>query len=161
MHNICIYTDGAAKGNPGRGGYGAIVVTVSSDGTHEEVEFSAGYSMTTNNRMELMAAIAALQSVTEPSRITITSDSKYLVDAFNNHWIANWKRNGWRTSTGSVVKNRDLWEKLVALVAPHKVRFIWVKGHAGHPMNERCDYLATTAAEGEHLLVDTGATPFL
>ncbi len=161
MNTICMYTDGSAKGNPGRGGYGTIIVTVGADGCHSTEEFSAGYAYTTNNRMELMAVIAGLEKLKEPSRVTVTSDSKYLVDAFNKNWIKNWVRNGWRTSSGASVKNTDLWKKLLELQEAHTVRYIWIKGHNNHPMNERCDFLATSAADGESLLTDLGVIPFM
>lgn len=161
MKKVNIYTDGAAKGNPGRGGYGTIVSRVNPDGTiAQDQELSVGYLYTTNNRMEMMAAIAGLQQLNEPYDVCITSDSRYLVDAFNKHWVDSWIRNGWRTSTGTAVKNIDLWQKLLVLLKPHQVKFVWVKGHNNHPMNERCDYLATTAANGVHLRKDEGVTVF-
>ena len=146
-----IYTDGAARGNPdGPGGYGAIVQILDKDGNRLEKELSGGYPRTTNNRMELMGVIAALEelaSFKEPCEGFIYSDSRYVVDAFEKHWITNWKKNGWKTSTGNPVKNQDLWNRLLNALEPHSFRFRWVKGHADHPENERCDRLATTAAD--------------
>lgn len=152
---VKIYTDGAARGNPdGPGGYGAVLTYVDSRGTMYKKEISAGYKKTTNNRMELMAAIRSLQQLTKPCRVELYSDSKYLVDAFNQKWIYGWMKKGWKKSDGKPVKNIELWKELLAAMEPHEVHFIWVKGHDGHEMNERCDYLATTAADGENLLED-------
>ena len=149
--NVEIFTDGAARGNPdGPGGYGAIVRVRDKDGIVLEKELSGGYAVTTNNRMELMGVIAALEvlgSLEEPCAGTVISDSRYVVDAFNKHWIRNWQNNGWMTSTGSPVKNQDLWNRLLTALAPHRISFQWVKGHADHPENERCDRLATAAAD--------------
>ena len=142
MKHVDIYTDGACRGNPGRGGWGAILVYGS-----REMELSGGESMTTNNRMELMAAIAAMEALREPCEITLTSDSKYLTDAINKGWLESWKRNGWKKADKSAVLNVELWERIDALLALHKVTFVWVKGHHGHPYNERCDVLATTFAD--------------
>ena len=142
MKHVDIYTDGACRGNPGRGGFGAILVY----GAHEK-EISGGEPMTTNNRMELMAAIAAMELLREPCEITLTSDSKYLTDAINKGWLASWKKNGWRKSDKSAVLNVDLWERIDALLAMHTVTFVWVHGHQGHAYNERCDVLATTYAD--------------
>ena len=146
-----IYTDGAARGNPdGPGGYGAIVQILDKDGNRLEKELSGGYPRTTNNRMELMGVISALEelaSFKEPCEGFIYSDSRYVVDAFEKHWITNWKKNGWKTSTGNPVKNQDLWNRLLNALEPHSFRFRWVKGHADHPENERCDRLATSAAD--------------
>ena len=121
-----------------------------------EKELSAGYVKTTNNRMELMAAIAGLEALNRPCEIELYSDSKYLVDAFNQHWIDGWLRKGWKRGKNEPVKNVDLWKRLLKAKEPHQVTFIWVKGHDGHEMNERCDYLATSAADGNDLQVDTG-----
>lgn len=152
---VTIYTDGAARGNPeGPGGYGAVVQCVDGKGVLHEREYSAGYKKTTNNRMELMAAIAGLEALTKPCEVTLISDSKYLVDAFNQHWIDGWLKKNWKNSTGKPVKNIDLWKRLLEAKEPHQVTFIWVKGHDGHPENERCDNLATTAADGKDLLDD-------
>ena len=127
-----------------------------SKGNLHEREYSAGYKRTTNNRMELMAAIVGLEALTKPCKVTLVSDSKYLTDAFNRNWIDNWLRKNWRTAGGSKVKNVDLWTRLLEAKKPHEVTFVWVKGHDGHPENERCDRLATTAADGQELLDDEG-----
>lgn len=153
---VTIYTDGAARGNPdGPGGYGTLLRCVDAKGTVHEREYSAGYKKTTNNRMELMAAIVGLEALNKPCEVTLYSDSKYLTDAFNHNWIGSWLKNGWRNSQKQPVKNVDLWKRLLAAANPHQVSYVWVKGHAGHPENERCDFLATTAADGEDLLDDS------
>lgn len=153
---VKIFTDGSARGNPdGPGGYGAVIQYIDSNGELHEKEYSAGYRKTTNNRMELMGAIAGLEALNRPCKVTLISDSKYLVDAFNQHWIDNWLRKNWRTSGNSAVKNIDLWKRLLKAKEPHQVTFQWVKGHVGHPENERCDVLATSAADGYELLEDT------
>ncbi|RHP35761.1 ribonuclease HI [Lachnotalea sp. AF33-28] len=155
--DVKIYTDGAARGNPdGPGGYGAILQYVDGSGTLHEKELSRGYKKTTNNRMELMAAIAGLEALNRPCRVQLHSDSSYLVNAFNQHWIEGWIKKGWKRGKNEPVKNVDLWKRLLAAKAPHQVEFIWVKGHNGHPLNERCDVLATTAADGDELWVDEG-----
>jgi len=152
---VTIYTDGAARGNPeGPGGYGAVLQYIDPKGTLHEREYSAGYKKTTNNRMELMAAIAGLEALTRPCEVTLISDSKYLTDAFNKGWIDSWQKKNWVKSDKKPVKNIELWKELLAAMEPHRVRFIWVKGHDGHPENERCDALATTAADGDGLLED-------
>lgn len=153
---VTIYTDGAARGNPdGPGGYGTLIRYVDAKGTVHEREYSAGYKKTTNNRMELMAAITGLEALTKPCDVTLYSDSKYLTDAFNQNWVGSWLKNGWRNSQKQPVKNVDLWKRLLRAAGPHQVAYIWVKGHAGHPENERCDFLATSAADGEDLLDDS------
>ena len=136
-----IYTDGACRGNPGRGGWGAILVY----GKFER-EMSGGEPETTNNRMELTAAIRALSALRERCRVTLYSDSRYLVDAVNEKWVFAWRAKGWRNSGGEV-KNIDLWEELLTLMTEHEVTFVWVKGHDGHDYNERCDALATSYAD--------------
>lgn len=153
---IDIYTDGAARGNPeGPGGYGTVLEYRDTKGNLHTKELSQGYRKTTNNRMELMAAIAGLEALNRPCQVNLYSDSKYLVDAFNQHWIENWVRKGWKRGKNEPVKNIDLWKRLLAAKEPHQVTFIWVKGHDGHPQNERCDALATGAADGEDLAEDT------
>ncbi len=155
MTKVTIYTDGAARGNPdGPGGYGAVLQFIDSKGVLHEKELSAGYKKTTNNRMELMAAIVALEELTKPCEVDLHSDSKYLVDAFNQHWIDSWLKKGWKRGKNEEVKNIDLWKRLLKAKEQHKVNFIWVKGHAGEEINERCDKLATAAADGEDLLDD-------
>lgn len=158
MGKVQIYTDGSARGNPdGPGGYGAVLQFMDSKGQLHEKVLSAGYKKTTNNRMELMAAIAALEALNRPCEVELYSDSKYLTDAFNQGWIDNWVANNWKRGKSGPVKNIDLWERMLDAMEPHRVTFIWVKGHAGHPQNERCDMLATSAADGDILLEDTGA----
>lgn len=153
--DVTIFTDGAARGNPdGPGGYGVVLQYTDTKGQLHERELSCGYKKTTNNRMELMAAIRGLEALNRPCRVTLYSDSKYLVDAFNQHWIDNWQRLGWKKADKKPVKNVDLWKALLRAKEPHQVTFCWVKGHDGHPENERCDTLATTAADGEELLED-------
>lgn len=142
MKEVQIYTDGACRGNPGPGGWGAILVF----GEHKK-ELSGGEPSTTNNRMELLAAIYALEQLKYPCAVTLTTDSKYLCDAIIKGWATQWKRNGWRRSNKEPAANPDLWERLLGLLAIHKVEFVWVKGHNGHPFNERCDEMATEAAD--------------
>ena len=157
MGTLKIFTDGAARGNPdGPGGYGAVLQYTDKDGVMHEKELSQGYYRTTNNRMELMAAIAALEALNRPCLADLYSDSKYLVDAFNQKWVDKWIKNGWKRGKSGAVKNIDLWKRLLKAMEPHRVRFIWVKGHAGHPENERCDMLAVRAALGTDLIDDTG-----
>ena len=155
LQKVKIYTDGAARGNPeGPGGYGVVLQYTDSSGVTHESERSQGFVKTTNNRMELLAAIVGLESLRRPCDVELYSDSQYLVRAFNDHWIDGWIRNGWKRSGKEPVKNIDLWKRLLAAKEPHDVKFIWVKGHAGHPLNERCDELATSAADGEDLIQD-------
>lgn len=150
-----IYTDGAARGNPdGPGGYGVVLRFVDKEGNLYEKELSQGYKKTTNNRMELMAAIRGLEALKTPCEVDLYSDSKYLVDAFNQNWIESWIKKGWKRGKNEPVKNPDLWKYLLKVMEPHKVNFIWVKGHNGHPLNERCDTLATGAADGDELIDD-------
>ncbi len=145
---VKIFTDGAARGNPeGPGGYGTVLQYVDSKSQLHEREFSAGYKKTTNNRMELMAVIVGLEALTKPCEVEIISDSKYVTDAFNQHWIEGWLKRGWKNSAKQEVKNIDLCQRLLRAKQAHKVTFTWVKGHAGHPENERCDMLATAAAD--------------
>lgn len=153
---VKIYTDGAARGNPdGPGGYGAVLEYVDLKGTLHTKELSQGYKKTTNNRMELMAVIVALEALNRPCEVELYSDSKYVVDAFNQHWIDSWLKKGWKRGKNEPVKNADLWKRLLKAKESHQVTFIWVKGHDGHPQNERCDTLATTAADGNDLIDDT------
>lgn len=155
MTKVSLYTDGAARGNPeGPGGYGAILQFTDSQGVLHEREFSQGYKKTTNNRMELMAVIVGLEALNRECEVQIYTDSKYVSDAFNEHWIDGWKRNGWKNSQKKAVKNSELWKRLLAAMEIHQVHFNWVKGHNGHPLNERCDKLATSAADGTQLLDD-------
>ena len=138
---VAIYTDGSCLGNPGPGGWGAILVY-----GDVEKEMSGGEDNTTNNRMELLAAIMALEALKRPVAVTLTSDSSYLKDGITK-WIHGWKKNGWKTAAKKPVANQDLWQRLDEAIAPHQINWQWVKGHAGHPMNERCDDLARLAAE--------------
>ncbi len=142
MKHVDIYTDGACSGNPGPGGYGAILVFRGL-----EREISGGHPETTNNRMELLGAISALELLKEPCNVLLTSDSKYLVDGINLGWAKSWKRNSWTKSDKKPALNADLWGRLLELLEVHDVTFVWVKGHAGHPYNERCDTLAVEAIE--------------
>lgn len=154
MH-VKIYTDGAARGNPdGPGGYGTVLEYIDTKGNLHTKELSQGYKKTTNNRMELMAVITGLEALNRPCEVELYSDSKYVVDAFNQHWIDGWLKKGWKRGKNEPVKNVDLWKRLLAAKEKHQVKFIWVKGHDGHPQNERCDQLATTAADGSGLLDD-------
>ena len=142
MKHVDIYTDGACRGNPGPGGWGAILVY-----NGHEKELSGGEAQTTNNRMELTAVISALSALREPCEITLTSDSKYVIDGITKGWAESWKKRGWVKADKSPALNPDLWDKLLSELARHKVEFVWVRGHAGHPYNERCDELATTYAD--------------
>ncbi len=137
MKEVQIFTDGACSGNPGAGGWGAIL----RYGRFEK-ELSGGEASTTNNRMELSAVIAALSALKEPCHVTLTTDSKYVTDSVTKGWVYGWKKKGWIKSDKKPALNSDLWEQLLPLLDKHKVDFVWVKGHAGHPENERCDQLA-------------------
>ncbi|MBE6620532.1 MAG: ribonuclease HI [Ruminococcaceae bacterium] len=142
MKHVEIYTDGACRGNPGRGGWGAILVYGGV-----EKELSGGEPETTNNRMELTAVISALRALREPCQVTLTSDSKYVIDAITKGWAVSWRAKGWRKADKSPALNVDLWETLLGLLDIHDVTFVWVHGHTGHPYNERCDALATAFAD--------------
>lgn len=137
MKKVDIYTDGACSGNPGKGGWGAVLVY-----NGREKELSGGEAETTNNRMELTAVIMALCALKEPCDVTLTTDSKYVCDAIEKGWVYSWKKNGWKKSDKKPALNVDLWEKLLPLLETNNVKFNWVKGHNGHPYNERCDKLA-------------------
>jgi ribonuclease HI len=153
---VHIYTDGSSLGNPGPGGYGAVLVFEDAAGTKHERELSAGFATTTNNRMELLAVIVALEELKCPCEVDLVSDSQYVVKAHTEHWIAGWKRRGWKNASKQPVKNKDLWQRLDAAEARHHVTYSWVRGHNGHAYNERCDQLATTAAAGSNLPQDEG-----
>lgn len=153
--NVTIYSDGSSRNNPGPGGYGTVLHYIDKNAELHVLELSCGYKETTNNRMELMGVIAGLEALTKPCNVTVVSDSKYVVDAFNQHWIESWVKNNWKRKGGPVL-NIDLWKRLLAAMEPHQVNFNWIKGHAGHPENERCDELATTAADSENLITDEG-----
>lgn len=147
MSKITVYTDGAAKGNPGRGGYGVVMMS----GSHKK-ELSEGYRNTTNNRMELMSVIVALETIKkENAQVEIFSDSKYVVDSVEKGWVFGWQKKGFKGK-----KNVDLWQRFLKIYPKHQVKFNWVKGHAGNHYNERCDELAVQAAESSNLLVDDG-----
>ncbi len=154
---VKIYTDGAARGNPdGPGGYGTVLEYTDRAGVLHTKELSQGYVKTTNNRMELMAVIAGLEALNRPCEVEIFSDSKYVVDAFNQHWIDGWIKKDWNRGKSGPVKNIDLWKRLLAAKQKHQVNFHWVKGHDGHEQNERCDTLATSAADSDDLIPDPG-----
>lgn len=142
MKNVELYTDGACRGNPGPGGWGAILVYHG-----REKELSGGERSTTNNRMELMGAIAAFEALKEPCEVLFTSDSKYVIDGLQKGWAVGWQKRGWKKSDGSPALNPELWERLLNAIRSHKITYNWVKGHAGHPYNERCDALATAEAD--------------
>lgn len=153
---MTIYSDGSARGNPdGPGGYGTVIEYLDAQGKLHVREYSAGYTRTTNNRMELMGVITGLEALTRSCQVTVISDSKYVTDAFNQRWIDGWLKNNWKNSQKKPVKNIDLWKRLLEAKKIHDVQFVWVKGHAGHPQNERCDELATGAADGNNLQEDT------
>ncbi|MCW3797158.1 ribonuclease HI [Sphingomonas sp. BN140010] len=143
LPSVDLFTDGACKGNPGPGGWGALLRM----GAREK-ELSGGEKLTTNNRMELLAAIRGLQALTRPARVVLHTDSMYVRDGITK-WIHNWRRNGWRTSDKKPVKNAELWQELCAAAEPHRIDWKWVKGHAGHPENERVDQLACAAADAQ------------
>ena len=142
MKQVELFTDGACSGNPGPGGWGAIL---RFQGV--EKELSGGEANTTNNRMELSAAIEGLAALKEPCKVTLCSDSKYLTDGITKGWAVSWRKNGWRKADKKPALNADLWEKLLLLLEIHDVKIVWVKGHAGHPENERCDALAVSQIE--------------
>lgn len=150
---VAIYTDGSCLGNPGPGGYGVVLRY-----QQHQKEMSGGYKQTTNNRMELLAAIVGLESLKQPCDVDLTTDSQY-VRLGITQWLANWKKNNWKTSQKEPVKNQDLWRRLDAACQGHKVNWHWVKGHAGHPENERCDELARVAATHNATEVDEGFQP--
>ncbi len=142
MKDVELFCDGACSGNPGPGGWGVVLRFQDS-----EKELSGGEPHTTNNRMELMGCIAGLEALRESCIVRVTTDSQYLAKAFGDGWLDKWQRNGWRTSSKAPVKNRELWERLLALAQKHRLSWQWIKGHAGHPENERCDSLAVAARD--------------
>ncbi|MBN1266126.1 MAG: ribonuclease HI [Anaerolineales bacterium] len=150
---VKIYTDGGSLGNPGPGGYGVVILD------ENRRELSQGYSLTTNNRMEILAAIKGLEKLEKSCDVTVYTDSRYLADAINKGWALRWKANRWMRNRKEKALNVDLWKKLLPLCEKHRVTFEWVKGHAGNPENERCDFLARSAAKGRNLLPDTGYNP--
>lgn len=151
MSKVEIFTDGACLGNPGPGGYGAILRS-----NDNEKELSKGYKLTTNNRMELRAVIAALSALKRPCEVTVYSDSKYVVQSIKEGWVYNWEKRGWKKADKKAAENVDLWQELLPLLEKHKVDLIWVKGHSGHPENERADELSVLAAKGDDLDEDEG-----
>lgn len=157
MKEVKIYTDGACRGNPdGPGGYGVVLEYEDKLGKLHTKELSGGYKSTTNNRMELMAVLKGLEAIKKPCKIKIYTDSQYIVNSFNKGWLNNWILNNWKRGKNKKepVKNEDLWKKILKAKELHSVEFIWVKGHDGHPQNERCDYLATNAADSSDLKID-------
>jgi ribonuclease HI len=154
INRVIIYTDGSSRGNPGPGGYGVVLSYTDDRGNTHIKELSQGYQKTTNNRMELLAAIRGLEALNKPSTVNLYSDSKYLIDAFNKGWVSNWKKNAWRNANHKPVKNQDMWKALITLTSIHDVTFFWVRGHDGNPNNERCDELAVNAALSKDLLKD-------
>ncbi len=155
--NVTIYSDGSSRGNPGPGGFGTVLHYVTPKGELVKLELSQGYVETTNNRMELMGVISGLEALNRPCDVKVVSDSQYVIKAFNEHWIDSWVKSNWKRKSGPVL-NSDLWKRLLKAMEPHKVSFEWIKGHAGHPENVRCDELATKAADEEpsKLLIDEG-----
>lgn len=151
VKQVTIYTDGGARGNPGPGGFGAILLF----GRHRK-ELKGAFEHTTNNRMELLAAISALELLNEPCKITLHSDSKYLIDTMTKNWLRGWKSRGWVKADRQAVLNRDLWQRLDQTTAGHSITWKWVKGHAGNPLNERCDELVHEAINAGKFLVDQG-----
>ncbi len=145
--NVKLFSDGASRGNPGPGGYGTILQYTDRAGKLHEKEISEGFRSTTNNRMELMGVIAGLEALVKPCSVDVWSDSQYVIKAFNDHWIDGWVKRGWKKADGKPVLNEELWRRLLLAAEPHEITWHWVKGHAGHPENERCDALATAAAD--------------
>ena len=150
---VVIYSDGSCRGNPGKGGYGTVLLFKNKEQIHRK-ELSDGFKNTTNNRMELLGVIEGLNALRKKSDVAVYTDSKYIVDAINKKWLDNWKKKNWITSTKKPVKNRDLWETLDSLLQQHKVIFNWVKGHSGIEENEVCDQLAVNATENYNLKDD-------
>lgn len=155
---VLLYSDGSSRGNPGRGGYGTILSCTKKDGSTVEKELSYGYAHTTNNRMELMGVIAGLEALNYGCEVEVYTDSSYVVNAFNQKWIDGWIKKNWIRDKKKPVQNKDLWLRLLEAMKPHNVKYIWVKGHAGHVYNERCDRLATAAADSDNLPEDKNYT---
>jgi len=151
LPQLNIYTDGACLGNPGPGGYGVIL-----EFNGQTIKKSGGFRRTTNNRMELMGPIIGLESLKKKCRVTVYSDSRYVVDAFEKGWARRWKENGWKRNSKDAALNPDLWGRLLRLCAQHEVEFQWVRGHNGHAENEECDGLSNQAAQGKDLEIDAG-----
>lgn len=155
MKKVHIHTDGSCLGNPGRGGWAAVLQ--SADGSACK-ELKGGYAHTTNNRMEILAVIEGLLALKEPCEADVYSDSQYVCNAVEKHWLTSWKKRNWIKADKKPVKNRDLWERMLPLLQQHKVRFIWLRGHSGHALNERCDELARGEAGRKDLPIDAGMT---
>ncbi|MDA8333927.1 MAG: ribonuclease HI [Peptococcaceae bacterium] len=151
METVEIYTDGACSGNPGPGGYGVVLKYGEA-----QRELSGGFRLTTNNRMEIMAAVVGLATLKRPCSVILYSDSRYLVDAMSKGWVRRWQANGWMRDRDNRAKNVDLWQQLLQAVSPHRVTWRWVRGHADNQWNNRCDQLATAAARRDHLPADEG-----
>ncbi|WP_251212283.1 ribonuclease HI [Adlercreutzia murintestinalis] len=156
MKSVVIYTDGSARRNPGNGGYGALLRYTAADGTMHEMRLSQGFRLTTNNRMELLGVIVALEALKEPCEVVVHTDSQYVCNAFTQGWIDKWQQRGWKKTKSEPVKNVDLWKRLLLALGQHRVSFEWVRGHAGVELNEECDRLATEAADSDELAVDVG-----
>ena len=150
LKTVELFSDGACSGNPGKGGYG----TVLKYGENRK-ELSEGFRLTTNNRMEILGVLRGFESLKEPCNVILTSDSKYVIDALSKEWVYGWKKNGWRRADKKPAQNVDLWEKLLTEIEKHNVTYNWVKGHPGHPENERCDFLAVSAYSADSLKIDT------
>lgn len=148
---VTIYTDGSSRGNPGPGGFGTVIKYVSDKEEVKTIRITNGYYNTTNNRMEVLAAIVGLEHLKGNCKVLIVSDSKYLVDTFKNRWVQSWVKNDWKNWRGVEVKNVDLWKRMLKAMEPHEVKFQWVRGHNGHPENELCDKLATESADNPTL----------
>ncbi|MFT5470800.1 MAG: ribonuclease HI [Verrucomicrobiales bacterium] len=151
MKEVTIYTDGSSRGNPGPGGFGTVLI----HGEYRK-KLAGGFKRTTNNRMEIFAAIAGIEALQEPCTVTVYSDSQYLVNAMSKGWIQGWRKRGWKRPKDEALKNADLWQRMWDAVSGHKVTWKWVRGHAGNEFNEICDQLAVSAATGKKLAVDEG-----
>lgn len=156
---ISIYTDGACANNPGKGGYGIVLIYKKENGVKIQKEISRGFNLTTNNRMELLAVIDALNSLKKPCKVKLYSDSKYVIDAINQKWLDGWQEKNWKLNTKNPVKNIDLWKKFLIAKQEHDIEFIWVKGHASNEFNNLCDKLAVEARNKENLEEDNGFKP--
>lgn len=154
--NVKIYTDGACANNPGKGGYGIVLMYKKQNGEVIQKNLSRGFKLTTNNRMELLAVIDALLALKSPCNIELYSDSKYVVDAINQKWLDSWVNKNWKLNTKNPVKNIDLWKKLIEAMKIHDIKFIWVKGHASNEFNNLCDKLAVSARSCDDLEIDSG-----